>query len=80
MRFVSVVYVATALVWTASGAPLPDVDAASLNSRAGLDTFAELDLSAREPHDSTEISRQLDTQNKEVADDRGGGTSGCIVA
>ncbi|KAJ7191381.1 hypothetical protein GGX14DRAFT_701593 [Mycena pura] len=82
MRFVSVIYVATALAWAVSGAPLPEGDAtSSLNNRAGSDTFAELDLSAREPQDLADTpTLPNNAQFKEVASDRTSDPSGCVVA
>ncbi|KAJ7898994.1 hypothetical protein B0H13DRAFT_2337276 [Mycena leptocephala] len=78
MRFISAIYVVSAVVLAASGAPLPEENgSSSLNHRAS-DVFVELDLTVREPQDPGTV--HLRDVNKEVTSDRSSSSTGCIVA
>ncbi|KAJ7312684.1 hypothetical protein DFH08DRAFT_896465 [Mycena albidolilacea] len=74
MRAVSVIYVASALVWAVSSAPIPEEHMESFKSRTGLDEFSELDLSMRaSPFNSD------GTVGGEAISQRIASPSGCII-
>ncbi|KAJ7145544.1 hypothetical protein C8R44DRAFT_972624 [Mycena epipterygia] len=74
MRFISVVYVSSALFLAAHAAPVPE-DATALSARTGSDVFVE--LAVREPQEAGPADIAV---NKEIASDRSSAPSGCVIA
>ncbi|KAF7366084.1 hypothetical protein MVEN_00484700 [Mycena venus] len=83
MRAVSVIYVASALVWAVSSAPVPEEHMGSLTSRTGLDEFSELDLSVHTPQDIANVPGLPEKRAGEIlaepAGDRHAGPIRCII-
>ncbi|KAJ7122156.1 hypothetical protein C8R44DRAFT_876468 [Mycena epipterygia] len=85
MRFISAIYVSSALLLAVRAAPVPrapgDMAKARENRdtfvevRTGGDVFAELDLTAR-----NEIDIELRDKSNESPSERPPGTPGCVVA
>ncbi|KAJ7127441.1 hypothetical protein C8R43DRAFT_1027998 [Mycena crocata] len=89
MRFISAIYVTSALLLAGSAAPiLESLPVSSLVSRAGEDItpailgrndiFLELDLTARQDEDIEKFKHLI--HGGEAVADRNSQTSGCIVA
>ncbi|KAJ7182530.1 hypothetical protein C8R43DRAFT_1116169 [Mycena crocata] len=89
MRFITAIYVSSALFLAATAAPLAEISRAAVEARTendhtesltGPDIFSELDLSVRMPTEGLNLDPQAGAAKAEVPGLRDPSTNGCIVA